>query len=318
MTNGTIAIPGLLSAPETRDFKSYASFLFGYVFSMFEWRCDFAPEWVFERVLTTHGHCGIFRNGKDGKPVVAFGGYTGKPDIYGFGTEYVGTDFAGNTYKGEVNKDVVVLWNNYTLTSDSPVISAYAQRFVESDKSILNVLRGARITALVTASDNTDSATLDKVVAAINAGDTVVKVPPIFREIDALDSGAKRFDILRLTDPKDTDKLQYLCRYRDDLLAAFLNEYGIDVNVVNKGSQVSRDELHSMERAVMSVTEQRYKCRYRDLEVVRGWGFNIEVTPGAGVSSEEKADEQEELNNDKLDNTTVDNSGLDTEADTEQ
>lgn len=299
----------LITAPENRDFRSYANYLYGYILDMFNWQCDFAPPWAFERILATHGHCGIFRDGKDGKPVIAFGGYTGKPSIYGFGTQYIGTDFQGNSYTGNVGDDVVVLWNNYTLTSDNSVVSAYAQRFVESDKSILNVLRGARITALVTASDNTDSRTLDNVVNAINNGDTVVKVPPIFREIDALDSGAKRFDVLRLTDPKDTDKLQYLCRYRDDLLAAFLNEYGIDVNVVNKGSQVSRDELHSMENAVGAVVEQRLNCRKRDLDIVRDWGYDITVTPNIGRT--QKGD----LNDEKLDDIGITDGRLDTGRD---
>lgn len=302
-------ISELMSAPEARDFKSYANYLYGYILDMFKWQCDFAPPWAFERILATHGHCGIFRNGKDGKPVIAFGGYSGKPDIYGFGTQYIGTDFQGNSYTGNVGDDVVVLWNNYTLTSDNSVVSAYAQRFVESDKSILNVLRGARITAIVTASDNTDSRTLDNVVNAINNGDTVVKVPPIFREIDALDSGAKRFDVLRLTDPKDTDKLQYLCRYRDDLLAAFLNEYGIDVNVVNKGSQVSRDELHSMENAVGAIVQQRLDCRNRDLDIVRAWGYDITVTPNIGRT--QKGD----LNDEKLDDIGITDSRVDTGRD---
>lgn len=293
------SLPALLETPENRDFKSYASYLYNFVLTMFSWQCDFAPPWAFERLLTTRGHCGIFRNGKDGNPVIAAGGYTGKPTAYGFGENYIGTDMNGNTYTGTVGEDVVVLWNNYTLTSDNAVVSSYAQRFVESDKSVLNVLRGTRITNLVTAADNTDSATLENVTRAIKDGDTVVKIPPVFREIDALDSGAKRFDVLRLTDPKDTDKLQYLSRYRDDLLAAFLNEYGVDVNVINKGSQVSRDELHSMENAVGATVQQRLECRQQNLDIVRGWGYKIDVFPNVGRTSRKEIEK----------NATLDNSG---------
>lgn len=292
-------LPTLIDSPEKRDFKSYASYLYNFVLTMFKWHCDFAPPWAFERALTTHGHCGIFRDGKDGKPVIAAGGYSGKPTPYGFGENYIGTSFNGDNYTGKVGEDVIVLWNNYTLSSDRAVVSSYAQRFVESDKSVLNVLRGTRITNLVTAADNTDSATLENVTKAIKDGETVVKIPPVFREIDALDSGAKRFDVLRLTDPKDTDKLQYLSRYRDDLLAAFLNEYGIDVNVINKGSQVSRDELHSMESAVGATVEQRLECRKRDLDIVRSWGYNIEVMPNLGRTTRKEIEE----------NATLDNSG---------
>lgn len=290
-----------LTKPIIRDFKSYADYLFNYVFSMFKWECDFAPNWIFERYLTTRGQCAVFLNG--GNPVVAAGGYSGTPDIYGYGVEYIGTDLAGNRYTGTVGEDVSVIWNNLTITPDTYVVSSYAERYVESDKSILNVLRGARITALVTASDNTDNRTLDNVVNAINNGDTVVKIPPIFREIDSLDSGTKRFDILRLTDPKDTDKLQYLCRYRDDLLAAFLNEYGIDVNVVNKGSQVSRDELHSMESAVNAVVEQRLECRRMSLDTIRKWGFNIDVKPNIGREIETR---EERKSNENMDTETTD------------
>lgn len=274
-----------ITTPEIRTFRDYANYLYGYVISMFKWECDFAPEWVFERMLTTHGHCGIFRDGKDGKPVVAFGGYTGAPTIYGLGEKYIGTDFAGNSYSGNVGENVIVLWNNYSLSSDAPTVTAYANRYIETEKSVLNVIRGTRITNLVTADDTVDKLTLDNVVSAINNGDTVVKIPPSYREIDALDSGAKRFDVMQLTDPKETDKLQYLSRFRDDLLAAFLNEYGVDVSVVNKGSQVSRDELHSMENATRAIIEQRLECRVRDLDIVRSWGYNITVTPNVGRSS---------------------------------
>ena len=269
-----------ITAPEKRAFKDYANYLFGFVVSMFKWRCDFAPDWIFERLLTTHGHCAVFHN--NGSPVVAVGGYTGEPTAYGFGKEYIGTDYTGKSYRGIVGKEVVVLWNNYSLSSDVPTVTAYAQRYVESEKSVLNVLRGTRITNLVTADDTVDKNTLDSVAKAIENGDTVVKIPPAYREIDALDSGAKRFDVLRLTDPKDTDKLQYLSRFRDDLLAAFLNEYGLDVNVVNKGSQVSVDELHSMANATRAIVGQRLECRTRDLDAVRGWGFDIDVAPNYG------------------------------------
>ena len=283
-----------ITAPTQRTFRDYANYLFGFVVSMFEWRSDFAPDWAFERLLTTHGHCAIYRYGEDGKPVLITGGYTGAVTPYGFGSKYTGTDLSGHGYTGTIGDDLIVLWNNYTLSPDTQTVSAYAERYVESDKSILNVLRGTRITNLVTATDNTDSQTLNNVVNAIANGDTVVKIPPVYREIDALDNGAKRFDVMRLTDPKDTDKLQYLSRYRDDMLAAFLNEYGIDVNVVNKGSQVSKDELHSMEKAISATVKQRFDCRSRDLDIVRAWGFDIDVKPNIGRADIEQSEQDEQ------------------------
>ena len=296
ITDNIIEICG---AERERSFHSYANYLYGYLATMFRWESDFAPDWIYEYYLTTRGHCAIYNGDDVPQPIVICGGYAGSPTAYMVGDKYIGSTRDGKTYTGTVGKDVAVIWNNLTLSSDIPVLSAYAKRFVESDKSILNVLRGARITALVTASDNTDKQTLDNVVKAIDAGDTVVKIPPMYSEIDALDNGAKRFDVLRITDPKDTDKLQYLTRYRDDLLAAFLNEYGIDVNVVNKGSQVTRDELHSMGAAVSAVIAQRLQCRQRELDTVRNWGYNITVTVGEGRGQADTDEDNEEVDDEQ-------------------
>lgn len=275
---GTIPALPICDNYVQRSFADYARYLYGYVFDMFKWSLDFAPEYIMEYYLTTRGTLGIFYNGGD--PVIASGGYCGEPDRYGMGMEYIGGDFTGNTYRGTVGEDVVVIWNNKALVPDLHTVASYAQAFCECDKSTLNVLRGARITNLVTATDNTDKLTLDNVIKAINNGDTVVKIPPAYRDIDALDNGIKRFDVLRLTDPKDNDKIQYLSRYRDDLLSKFLREYGLDVDMINKGSQISNDELHSMGDAVSAVIDSRLQLRRRDLDIVRSWGYDISVRPG--------------------------------------
>ena len=269
----------ICTTQKARTFADYCNYLYEYVARMFIWHCDFAPDYIFERYLIQSGQCAIYKP-DNGAPIVIRGNYSGTATEYLPGSQYVGATLNGETYSGTVGKNIAVLWNNHTLTGDISTISAYASRFVESDKSILNVLRGARITALVTATDNTDKLTLDNVVKAINDGETVVKVPPAYREIDALDNGAKRFDILRLTDPKDTDKLQYLTRYRDDLLSAFLNEYGLSVECVNKMAQVSVSELHSMDSATAAIIDSRLECRSRQLDLVRSWGYDISVEKG--------------------------------------
>lgn len=278
-----------------RTFADYCNYLYEFVARMFEWHCDFAPDYIFERYLIQRGQCAVYKP-ESGVPVVIRGNYAGSSTPYLPGDEYIGATLDGSTYRGKVGENIAVIWNNHTLTGDISTISAYASRFVESDKSILNVLRGARNTALVTATDNTDKLTLDNVVKAINDGDTVVKVPPAYREIDALDNGVKRFDILRLTDPKDTDKLQYLTRYRDDLLSAFLNEYGLSVECINKMAQVSTSELHSMDSATKAIMESRLECRSRELDLIRSWGYEISVSPGVarGAHVEYKSTESDE------------------------
>ena len=262
---------------EVRSATSYANWLYTFIADMFKWELDFAPEWVPEFLLTRYGAAAVMYN--DGDPVIVGGGYCGKPTRYEMGDSFTGATLDGKVYKGKIGEDCAVIWNNPTMTPDTYTLASYAERFAERDRSELNVLRGTRITNLVTASDNTDSATLDKVVKAITDGDVAVKIPPIYREIDALDSGAKRFDILRLTDPKDTDKLQYLARQRDSLLAAFLAEYGLEYDMVDKGSQIVTGELHAQTDMINAIVQSRLDCRRRNLDIVRGWGVNIDVQP---------------------------------------
>lgn len=304
-------------APKTRDFHSYSNYLASYVLDMFKWQLDFAPVWVIEQLLTRRGTVGIFKNGKDGEPVIAAGAYSGAATQYLFGSDYIGTTLNGETYSGKVGEDVIVLWNNLTLTPDTYTVSSYAERLAEVDKSILNVIRGSRITSIITATDNTDKITLDNVVKAIEDGDVCVKIPPAYKEIDALDNGAKRFDVLRITDPKDSDKLQYLSRYRDDIISSFLNEYGLDVDMINKGSQITRDELHSMSDAVNAVVSQRLECRRRDLDIVRSWGYNIDVYPNVGRGTRiNDTMESEVLTDDNTAESEIDRSITDMDTDT--
>lgn len=262
---------------EIRSAVSYANWLYTFIADMFKWRLDFAPDWMPEFLLSRYGVAAIMKN--DGDPVIVGGGYSGKPTRYEMGDSFTGATLDGKVYRGKVGEDCAVLWNNLTMTPDIYTLASYAERFAERDRSELNVLRGTRITNLVTASDNTDSVTLDKVVGAIKDGEVAVKIPPIYREIDALDSGAKRFDVLRLTDPKDTDKLQYLSRQRDSLLAAFLSEYGLEYDMVDKGSQIVTGELHAQTDMINAIVQTRLDCRRRNLDIVRGWGFDIDVQP---------------------------------------
>lgn len=298
--------------PHTRDFFSYSNYLAQYVLSMFKWECDFAPVWFPEFMLTRRGTLGIFNTDKG--VVMAAGAYAGAPTTYEIGSEYIGTTLDGVTHRGIVGDNVVVLWNNLTLSPDTYTVSAYAERLAELDRSILNVIKGSRINSLITASDNTDKLTLDNVVKAIENGDICVKIPPTYKEIDALDNGAKRFDVLRITDPKDTDKLQYLSRYCDDILSEFLNEYGLDVDMINKGSQITRDELHSMSDAVNAIVGERLECRTRHLDIVRSWGVKIDVSPNISRGTYYHDTMGKENNDNETDTNTSVTGDMDTDT----
>lgn len=293
-----------MHVPEVRTFGDYAQYLYEYAASMYKWTLpEYIPTFIPEYYLINRGHFGIFRD-IDGTIVLASGSYAGAPTKYEVGGEYLGVTLNGKTYRGTIGEDVAVVWNNLALSSDRHTISFYAERYVESDKSILNVLRGARVNNLVTALDNTDANTLDNVVKSIEDGKVIVKVPPIHRQIDALDNGVERFKVLKLTDPKDTDKLQYLTRYHDDLLVNFLNEFGIDATNLNKAAQVTTDELHSHAAAVSAIVAERLECRRRSLDLVRSWGVDIDVVPNVARGAEQEQPGEQEQEQEVTDDVT--------------
>lgn len=285
-----------------RTVADYENYLREFVLNMFEWRQDFAPEWIFEQYLTETGMMAIFKTPDGLMPVR--GGYTGRPTPYGLGYEFIGADLAGNEYRGEVGKDCIVAWNNSTRTPDTRVIHSYAVDLFECDKSQRNLIKGSRILNIIECRDNKDKMSLDKVDKALEKGDTNVSVTPAIRNIDVFDVDGSMFDVKHVSDPADVDKLPYMSRQRDDILSRFFAEYGISVSVVNKAAQLTKDESRYMEHAVRAIVDNRLKSRQMVLDWVHEQGYALEI-----VSAYEKegiqVEEQSKDEGDKEDEISV-------------
>ena len=258
----------------------YANKLLIYVISAFNWDLKnlTIPEYIPECLLAFNGHIGVFKYGND--VTIAAGQPAGKPNKYGVFERYLATTWDGEIFEGITDKDVVIIPNNSLYVPDWWVIQRYAEMLSQTDISLMANIRYTRETKFFRVDTEKEKQAIKKAIADSDSGEPVVAVSTPDRVVDdLLANGQRGYDVFDLTDPKDTDKLQYLSRFYDDLMSRFLRTYGIDVENVNKGSQILSDELHGFSNASAIPTEDKFKCRVNACKKIKDiLGIDIDVT----------------------------------------
>lgn len=258
----------------------YANKLLIYVISAFNWDLKDLkiPEYIPECLLAFNGHIGVFKQGDD--VTIAAGQPAGKPNKYGVFGRYIATTWDGETFEGTTDKDVVIIPNNSLYVPDWWVIQRYSEMLSQTDISLMANIRYTRETKFFRVDTEKERQAIKKAISDSDSGEPVVAVSTPDRVVDdLLANGQRGYDVFDLTDPKDTDKLQYLSRFYDDLMSRFLRTYGIDVENVNKGSQILSDELHGFSNAAAIPTEDKFKCRVNACKKIKDiLGIDIDVT----------------------------------------
>lgn len=258
----------------------YANKLLIYVISAFSWDLGDLkiPEYIPECLLAFNGHIGVFN--KNGDITIAAGQPAGRSNKYGVFERYIATTWDGETFEGETDKDVVIIPNNSIYAPDWWVIQRYAEMLSQTDISLMANIRYTRETKFFRVDTEKEKQAIKKAMSDSDRGEPVVAVSTPDRVVDdLLNTGKYGYDTFDLTDPRDADRLQYLSRFYDDLMSRFLRTYGIDVENVNKGSQILSDELHGFSNAAAIPTEDKFKCRVRACKKVRDiLGIDIDVT----------------------------------------
>lgn len=286
------------------------------------------PEYYPEYVAAYRGQYGVFPS-DDGITIVP-GAYSGRLDKYGRGTEYTGTTLDGVTWRGKVGTDCFVVPNNPMLIPDMLIIGRYAYMLSQTDISMYYNLKYSRLGKFYRADTDQEKAALEKAMNELEDGKPIIYVGTTKHTFgDVLDQTASPMTPMELTDVKDSEKLQYLSRFHDDIIGRFFAMYGIDTGNINKGSQVLRGELSRFEEAAAVPVYERLRCRQQVWdEINKAFGTNIKPVksalygdtpeagtqqtdivepegsdaegsqePGAAQSEEEKNDESEENNN---------------------
>ena len=200
-----------------------------------------------------------------GSYVGEFNGYL--PKNYTFAVPNIGS------IEGVVGEDIVVGWNNSTLTPDFNLIK-YSSIMTEIDTSErLNVIY-SRFLRIPKAKDNKEKVAIENAIKDIFNGNITAITSNNVQ--DLLGEDGEKF--LDLVDIKDIDKLQYLNQYYNNVQKRFYQEYGHPMQVTEKLSQQTNDEVHGGDSIAMihPISKLKYRQRMVD-EINRVFGTNITV-----------------------------------------
>ena len=251
------------------------------VASMFEY--DGVPcgldTTILERLLITRGKCGICKS--DDSIIAVDGDYSGE-----ITERYRGRDFTGAVpnksfnepvFEPENNQDgtCVVAWNNTNRSPDF-IIYYIAEMLSETDISMKSNIRFARYNPLLRASDNKDKKMIEEVLKSNERGDLGIIVSNNFKADFEEKESINRIDLF---DISKVDKLQYLSKFHEDLIARFLFHFGMDYSNGTKMAQQSVSEVVDGDKASMIYTLcNRLKCREKMVrEVNQLFGCNMSV-----------------------------------------
>ena len=236
---------------------------------LFNWKSNtpgFKLPFMPEQILTLYGTLGYDLKNKRW----VTGEFNNIKDEYGDYKEFVSRTLDNIDVKVDTlinHKEVVVCGNTplYRDYNDEREFYAYFKR--ETDKSIFCQLINSRLNkAIVTDSDNKKKQ-IEDAYAAVKEGKPVIFNTDLLSEIDTID----------LTDPDDIEKMQYLSSFYQTMEKREANDYGIDLEQLDKRAQVSTEEINQYGDVTTLEYLEMYEMRKRFMEEMKENGFDIEI-----------------------------------------
>lgn len=210
--------------------------------SMFTWDgLGFRQEFI-EHGLICRGYTA---GGYDKKNDKLLSGYLSWYEIDDYGLPKEGskvelTTRAGTQLKGVLGENIVIGYNTNTRLPDL-TMELYADFFAETDKSLKCALKKSRVNPIPVTSDSQVKKAIDNLLKKVDDGDT--EAVAYEGVLDDIVEGKPPITMLELTEPKYTERLQYLSKFYDDMLRRFWTNYGHPLSSGSKMAQVTSMEL---------------------------------------------------------------------------
>ena len=232
----------------------------------------------FEKYLIMGGCLAI---GKlDGKLVFVRGGLGGgELDFYGYPTRFIGATGNGKAVDWKVGEDCVVFWNNKSHTPDLDVLRT-ADLLTDIDLSLdLNVYY-SRLYPIPCVKDEKERIQVETILSNLQKGGKNTTV--INKKLDVTDlieGKSEEIPVLNITDVSNTDKIQYLARFREDVKRWYFNRNGHDLQGSSKMAQQSVEEINNNNSISMIYPLEKYEMRQRAIEELNAlFGLDMTVT----------------------------------------
>lgn len=252
-----------------RQLDSFIKHMFNRTQSMFKY--DGLPETIpqiyLERYLQVYGHCIITKANND---LYAFwGGFAGTPDVYYNPTQYVVSNVALNLYKTfDIDKDCVLCRSDSNIQGLAFIFKKYGCMLVENTLTIYSLLKTARASLLLSATDDKTKKECELFIDKLESGDIYcIGENPFFE-------GVK----VHSTMQGSAGLINQFIELEQYIKASCLNEIGLNANY-----NMKRESLNSAESALnddflIPLIDNMLACRKDFVNKVNNmYGTNITV-----------------------------------------
>lgn len=192
------------------------------------------PQIYLERYLQVYGHCIIAKANND---LYAFwGGFAGTPDVYYNPTQYVVSNVALNLYKTfDIDKDCVLCRSDSNIQGLAFIFKKYGCMLVENTLTIYSLLKTARASLLLSATDDKTKKECELFIDKLESGDIYcIGENPFFE-------GVK----VHSTMQGSAGLINQFIELEQYIKASCLNEIGLNANY-----NMKRESLNSAESAL--------------------------------------------------------------------
>lgn len=273
--------------------------------SMFTY--DIKPEidlWLFELILNMEGFLGM--TVKDGTPI--YGSLVLNGDFNDYGIPKRGTilTYNGTNYDGEIDKDIIICWNNSTHSPDFTTYE-YALNQSEVKKSLRTALFQCRMSNMITAKNDKVKKAIDKALENIDEGKPV---SVLCDDLISNELGNEPLETYSLTHPEQSHTIQYLSKYYDDLNRWFYTLNGQPIQGTGKMAQLTQEEVQGQQTLSTILPFNKLNERKKFCEKVKEiLGIDISVdfsTPWKISLDIIDSDKTDDMTTDKKDDITND------------
>ena len=236
---------------------------------LFKWRSldpEFKIPFQPEIIVTTTGALGWDK--KNSKWVVArpTGKFDDLGDIQSFTCHTLSTtDMQG--YELANHSEVIVCGNTPLYRSFDAEREYYSGLKTETDRSIRNQLLLSRLSKAIVAENDNKAKEIRKAMEDIKEGKILVLTSSLLEDLN----------ILELTDSSDIEKMQYLSSFYQTLEKREANDYGVDLELIDKRAQVTSNEIKQYDDVTTLEYLIMFECRQRFVDEMKENGFNIEI-----------------------------------------
>ena len=266
--------------------ESYDELLTNIVTTMFAYGGEFPDELTpyiqcidIYRILG--GAAAIWKN--EGKFIITNVDFGDVPDPYGIGTLAICSTCNGIVKQfpnWRENPEIAVFFNN-SLWSPDMSIGRFSDAFAELEVSLkLNVLF-SRMYPIPVCADNKSKKSIEEAIKSAMDGkiSTILSPDALSKYVDG--NTGSGVDLVNITDVEKSSYIQYLAKYRDDLLRWFLSQYGMNSQGSSKMAQQTVDEVNQDSNSSLIIPHDMLKQAKLGCDMCNqkfGWNMSVEFS----------------------------------------